>query len=393
MKTLFSGYRGIANGSRRRGAHVNRTFYLFFGLILLGVLAALWWAANTHKETVRTLPESLASDFAPLLEANRITDLHLGEIQRRVQALRERHPYLLEIVIRKQDLDGVERTVHPIFYDLDHPVFRLETDPAYSKQGVMSQDGALLCTLYIKIDAQRGRLFNAAISGSIAALLLIAFVGAYTLRSKEEEVRKTNVLLEEKQRELIRLERLALAGQIAANLLHDLKKPVLNIRAEAENIKQPDIRKTIKEETELFLNLLREVQLESFLRQDRETAEFNDVGEALLRSLRLVRYAQGGVKVHFNLPNELPFIFGQRHQLVQIFSNILLNGFQALEGEGNIHITASEIDQDDAAWLEVLFTDDGPGIPYEALARIFEPFYSTRPAIESTGLGDRKSVV
>ena len=241
--------------------------------------------------------------------------------------------------------------------------------------------------LYIRIDAQRSRLFQGAINGSIAALLIVAALGVYTLRSKEEQVRKTTTLLEEKQRELIHLERLALVGQITANLLHDLKKPVLNIRAEAENLPKGASRRTIEEETDLFLNLLRDLRLESFLQRDAERAEFIDVGETLMRSLRLVRYAQNNVRVEFNLPDELPFLFGQRHHLIQIFSNILLNAFQALNGEGSIRIRAQRIDEDEAALLEVAFSDDGPGVPAEAADRIFEPFFSTGRDSESTGLG------
>lgn len=366
---------------------MNRAVYIISGLILLGVLIALIWAAQTHFETVRSLPDVLARDIAPLLENRRIRDIDLGALEDHIEQLRERYPYLREIVIRKQDLDGQEHTVYPFYYDLENPEFRLDGNIDYYQRGIRSEAGLPSSTLYIRMDERRGRLFLAAIAGSIVALLVVAGLGFYTLRSQEEEVRKTSVLLEEKQRELIRLERLALVGQITANLLHDLKKPVLNIRADAGNIPDADLRQSIHEETDLFLNLLRELQLESFLRQDREHAEFIDVGEVLMRSLRLVRYAQKNVEVKFDLPESLPFLFGQRHHLVQIFSNILLNAFQALEGEGEILVSAQLVEQENETWLEIAFTDNGPGMPYEVLTHVFEPFYSTRSSNESTGLG------
>lgn len=365
---------------------MNRFFYFFLGIILTCVLAALFWAAKTHQETVEGLPTLLIREFRPFLQHERIIDVNLGEVQKRAEELMAEHGYIQEIILRKEDRNGVKRTLYPLTYDIDHPGFPPQRDSAFIPKLIMERERTL-GELYIRIDAQRSRLFQGAINGSIAALLIVAALGVYTLRSKEEQVRKTTTLLEEKQRELIHLERLALVGQITANLLHDLKKPVLNIRAEAENLPKGASRRTIEEETDLFLNLLRDLRLESFLQRDAERAEFIDVGETLMRSLRLVRYAQNNVSVEFNLPDELPFLFGQRHHLIQIFSNILLNAFQALNGEGSIRIRAQRIDEDEAALLEVAFSDDGPGVPAEAADRIFEPFFSTGRDSESTGLG------
>lgn len=365
---------------------MNRFFYFFLGIILTCVLAALFWASKTHQETVEGLPTLLIREFHPFLAPDRIIDVNLGDVQKRAEALMNEYGYIQEIIIRKEDRNGVKRTLFPLTYDIDHPGFPPQRNASYVFKLVMDRD-QFLGELYIRIDAQRSRLFQGAINGSIAALLIVALLGVYTLRSKEEEVRKTTTLLEEKQRELIHIERLALVGQITANLLHDLKKPVLNIRAEAENLPKGGPRRTIEEETDLFLNLLRDLRLESFLQHDAERAEFIDVGETILRSLRLVRYAQNNVSVEFNLPEELPFLFGQRHHLIQIFSNILLNAFQALNGEGSILIRAGRVTEDDEDCLEIAFSDDGPGIPAEAAEHIFEPFFSSRRESDSTGLG------
>ncbi len=365
---------------------MNRFFYFFLGIILTCVLAALYWALKTHQQTVEGLPTLLIREFRPFVEPERIIDINLGAVQQRADQLMAEYGYIQEIIIRKEDRNGVKRTIYPLTYDLDFPNFPPQNDPAFAPKLIMERE-RIMGELYVRIDAQRSRLFQGAINGSIAALIIVAGLGAYTLRSKEEEVRKTTTLLEEKQRELIHIERLALVGQITANLLHDLKKPVLNIRAEAETLKEGDARRTIEEETDLFLNLLRDLRLESFLQRDAEHAEFVDVGETLMRSLRLVRYAQNSVSVEFDLPDKLPFLFGQRHQLIQVFSNILLNAFQALNGEGTVLVRARRIDEDETAALEVAFSDDGPGVPAEAADRIFEPFFSGRRDSDSTGLG------
>lgn len=366
---------------------VNRIVYIFSGLILAGVLVALLWAARTHQETVQSLPDVLARDFSPLLEGESVTDLNLGAIEERVKKIKADYPYIDEAVVRKMDPNGDFTIVYPFFYNVDRKGAPPEDDPLFRPKVLADENDKVLGTLYIKISAKRGQLFILAILGSILALLAVGALGFYTIHSKDAEVRKTTSLLEEKQRELIHLERLALVGQVTANLIHDLKKPVLNIRAEIGSLSRSDIRYSIEQEVDFFLGMVRELQLEKFLRRDQERGEFVDVGEILERSLNLVKYAQDNVRVIIQLAENLPIIFAQRRQLIQVFSNILLNAFQALEGEGDIQIRAVDTIEDGERVLEIAVSDDGPGIPYDILTHIFEPFYSTRPDTESTGLG------
>ena len=369
------------------GVTVNRIYYLLIGMVLIFVLIALLFAAKTHEETVHALPDILAIEMRQLLTAERVWDIKIESIHTRIEELKKEYPYIESIILRKIYGEGRISTLYPFAYDWDHPDFPPEKDDSYFPNALMGEDGSPLGVLYVKIKTGRLRSFNAAILGSMAALIIVSILGLYTIQSKDQEVRKTTSLLGEKQRELIRLERLSLVGQVTANLLHDLKKPVLNIRAESESLPTGGVRNAILEETDLFLRMIRELRLEGFLRQDLEHAEFADLGDILDRSLRLVKYARNNVRVLIDLPEDLPFLFGQRHQLIQIFSNILLNDFQALEGNGTILINAAQIEEDGKPWLETHITDDGPGMSFDVLAHIFEPFYSTRKTDESAGLG------
>lgn len=366
---------------------MKRLYYLIFGLFLVCVLITLLWAAKNHEETMSHLPDIVVQEINPLMKGNSILDIKIGAIEQRIKELQKEYPSIQEIIVRKIDTQGNVKTVYPYFNNMDQNDFPPERDESYYPRVLNDKDHKSLGVLYLRFDTRRIRLFNAAIVGSMIALIGVSIAGLYTIRTKEAAVRQTAVLLEEKQRELTRLERLSLVGQVTANLLHDLKKPVLNIRAEAETLPESESRKTILEETDLFLSLVRELHLEGFLRRDQEHAEFVDLHEILERSLRLVKYAQENVKVFIELPDTLPFLFGQRHQLVQVFSNILLNAFQALEGEGVIRIAATELREESDSHLEISLTDDGPGIPYEVLIHIFEPFFSTHKDAESTGLG------
>jgi signal transduction histidine kinase len=95
------------------------------------------------------------------------------------------------------------------------------------------------------------------------------------------------------------------------------------------------------------------------------------------------------VEVQRSIPENLPFLLGQFHQLVQVFSNILLNAFEALDGKGTVRISARQgvfLHQGvQTPMVEIVIADNGPGIPQELLDRIFEPFFS--PGKGSTGLG------
>ncbi|MDX9755662.1 MAG: ATP-binding protein, partial [bacterium] len=351
---------------------MSRAFYLFFGFLLILVIVVLLWAVDTHEKTVDSLPSLIAREFQPLLQSEKPTDLNLGLIETRVKAIYQDYPYVEELILRKFNPTGTVITIYPFSYDLDHPQFPPKRDYAYRVKTILGADRQPQGIVYVKISAQRTLLFNSAIIGSMAALIIVCFVGLYTIQSKEKEVQQTTTLLEEKQRELIHLERLALVGQVTANLLHDLKKPVLNIKAESDAIADPEIRKIIRDEADLFLGMVRELQLESFLRKSEDRAEFVDVEEVIHRSLRLVKYAQKNVFIALELQDNLPLILGHRHKLIQVFSNLFLNAMQALDGEGMIRVNGSLYTENEKASLEIGITDDGPGIPYEILSRIFE---------------------
>jgi signal transduction histidine kinase len=76
-------------------------------------------------------------------------------------------------------------------------------------------------------------------------------------------------------------------------------------------------------------------------------------------------------------------------QLTQLFTNLLANAYEAMEGSGRIVVTADAVRMDDGLEgrdaVVVSLTDDGPGMPQDVADRVFEPFFTTKPA--GTGLG------
>ncbi|MCX8113170.1 MAG: ATP-binding protein [Bacteroidia bacterium] len=90
-----------------------------------------------------------------------------------------------------------------------------------------------------------------------------------------------------------------------------------------------------------------------------------------------------GVEVTKEYAPDLPQILGLPDQLAQVWTNILSNAIQAMQGKGTLHIRV--IQEGDS--IIASFTDSGPGIPKEIQDKIFDAFFTTKPAGEGTGLG------
>jgi signal transduction histidine kinase len=142
------------------------------------------------------------------------------------------------------------------------------------------------------------------------------------------------------------------------------------------------------------------------VRPIRLQVEQTDVGDVIRQSMTLAesKVKRGGVAVQLDVTSELPMIAGDHHQLCQVFTNLLTNAFEALDGRGRIVIMAAvgAIEQDPAFAHEphgatrvvtVEVADDGPGIPVELNDRIFDPFFTTKPQGSGLGLAIVRKIV
>jgi signal transduction histidine kinase len=130
--------------------------------------------------------------------------------------------------------------------------------------------------------------------------------------------------------------------------------------------------------------------LKSFARVDR--AEFGPVNlnERLDFILKMIRSRMKHKILILKDYNALPLVRCSSQKIGQAFMNILLNAEQAIDAHGTITITSRVLPptkERDEYWAEILFADTGRGISPDNLERVFEPFFTTRPAGECTGLG------
>jgi signal transduction histidine kinase len=91
-----------------------------------------------------------------------------------------------------------------------------------------------------------------------------------------------------------------------------------------------------------------------------------------------------GVPLHIQIEKDLPDIIGDRHQLKQVFLNLVLNSLDAVDQGGRIQV---RVQSKKPNLVIVQVEDDGCGIPADVLPHIFDPFFTTKPVGKGTGLG------
>lgn len=191
--------------------------------------------------------------------------------------------------------------------------------------------------------------------------------------------------LKRAQEGLLRAERLAALGQLAGAIAHNLRNPLGVIKNSAFYLKTRLRGREAREHLELI-----EEQVE---RADRRIADL--LSFAYQRPLRLERIdlrplidrllgqldLPTGLALHKEFPAEPLAVEADPEQLLQACQNIVVNAVEALGGDGSLRIRAYPAGSE--AVLE--FEDDGPGLPPEEAARVFEPLFTTKA--QGTGLG------
>jgi signal transduction histidine kinase len=125
--------------------------------------------------------------------------------------------------------------------------------------------------------------------------------------------------------------------------------------------------------------------VKDYTHMDRAAVEDVDVHEGIESTLTMLRYRlkHSRVQIKRRYDRTLPKVTVHGSELNQVWTNLLTNALDALDGEGTVKITTGH----GAAGLWVEIADNGPGIPADVQSRIFEPFFTTKPVGEGTGLG------
>ena len=124
--------------------------------------------------------------------------------------------------------------------------------------------------------------------------------------------------------------------------------------------------------------------LKSYSFLDQAPVQFIDLREGLDTTLRILRSKlKEGVEVHRDYAADLPLVPAHGSELNQVWTNLLDNAVDAVDGSGTVTIRTRR----DGDWAVIDIEDDGPGIPQAVRTRIFDPFFTTKEPGSGTGLG------
>jgi signal transduction histidine kinase len=216
------------------------------------------------------------------------------------------------------------------------------------------------------------------------------------LEDRLRELEKTTHELESAQAQLVRSERLASVGRLSAGVAHEIGNPLAAILGMIELARDPELDaaereeflRRIQQETERINRIIRD--LLDFSRRGRDSADAmatTDLRHVVEDASRLVAPQKDlrEVSIERRLAPNLPDVRGPSDQLTQVVLNLLLNAADAIEGDGAILVEVGASDR--SGFVRLAVTDSGPGIAKEVFEHIFEPFVTTKPAGEGTGLG------
>jgi len=195
--------------------------------------------------------------------------------------------------------------------------------------------------------------------------------------------------VEDSQEALLRAEKMAAAGRLTASIAHEVNNPLQSVqnclhlagREDLPREKRQEYFDLARNELERLMKTMQ--RMLDFYRPGAVKVEQVDVLDLLHHVLSLTsqQLGQRHIQVTTDLPKTLPAIYAVSGQIQQIFFNLILNSLDAMPGGGDMKISARERDHG----IEMIFQDNGPGIPEDKRNNIFEPFYSTKEG--GTGLG------
>jgi signal transduction histidine kinase len=120
---------------------------------------------------------------------------------------------------------------------------------------------------------------------------------------------------------------------------------------------------------------------------DQAPVQRVDVRIGLEQTLVILRHKLRDVEVTTDFAEDLPEIEAHGSELNQVWTNLVDNAVDAMDGRGSLSITAVPEDEPGGVGVRVTVCDSGPGIPADVRRRIFEPFYTTKEPGKGTGLG------
>jgi len=230
-------------------------------------------------------------------------------------------------------------------------------------------------------------------NGEVRTLQSSAVPITYKSKTASLAVIRDVTELEQAEQRLLESSRLASIGELAAGVAHEINNPLsiilgfsqLLLEQELDESSRKDVM-TIVQEANRATRVVRD--LLSFARQHDMPKEVIALDETLEKALSLKAsdLQANKIEVATDVASDIPVIMGDEGQLLQVFINIMTNAQQEMteaHGSGKLEINVARIN----GKAIISFSDSGPGITKDHLARVFNPFFTTKGTGKGTGLG------
>ncbi len=295
----------------------------------------------------------------------------------------------------------------------EHAIARLTAEPSHDLELQFSTREGSATPVALNFTARMsgtGKLLGAVITGRPVGELRRAY---QSLREAHDQLKRT-------QQQLLQSQKMASLGQLVAGVAHELNNPISfvlgnvyamsryttrikqyldSVHAGASRQELGKLREELridhilKDLSPLLEGAIEGAErtrdivdgLKRFSATDRnENVKFN-LAEIIERSVQWVtRATPAKFRVNLNLPNDLP-VLGSPGQMQQVIINLIQNAADATEQQAEPALAVSA--QEENGEIIVRFRDNGSGIAIEALEKMFDPFYTTKPVGKGTGLG------
>lgn len=273
---------------------------------------------------------------------------------------------------------------------LKQPVMRIIV-PVHNMQNVIGI--IVLLTRQIRALPDEIEILEA-VSSQLGSAIIRAELYQKNIRTVKE-LQKALKELKETQIQLINSEKMASLGQLVAGVAHEINTPVASIKSNngimakfISQIQDPEIADVFKEINEIDADAIQRisnivVSLKKFVRLDEAELQEADINKELDLTLNLIRHETKNRIDVVKLYGDIPMIKCYPNMLNQVFTNILINACQAIEGKGKITISTDFQDNK----LIVKIKDTGRGITEDSIHKIFTAGYTTKGVGVGTGLG------
>lgn len=192
------------------------------------------------------------------------------------------------------------------------------------------------------------------------------------------------------QRQLIQTEKLSSLGQLSAGIAHEINNPLTSVMGFAELLlrkctdeTQAGFLKRIVANADRIKKIL--LDLKDFYVPSRNRKSFVSVNRIIENAIPIAKVHPEAsvVTISKQLKTDLPDLYCDENQILQVLVNLLINAFQAMPNGGKILISCDRVDDE----IVIIVSDNGNGIAEEDKSKIFDPFFTTKSDWKGTGLG------